>query len=296
MSQEPQEPSSKSLTQQKKKKIFLLAFAGILLSLGYLTYRSYCFVSTDDAQVQAHTVMISAKVSGFITEVHVEQNQRVKAGEVLAVIDHRDYINKLNQIENERDSAAARVLDDDKNYQRLSTLFHKGAVSKQQFDHAEAMFREGSRRLKALQAQVDQARLNLEFTEIKAPSDGVIARKSAEPGMLASVGMPLFGFVSSKERWIEANFKETELKQMKVGDPVEISIDAISQKKFLGKVQSISPATGATFTLLPPDNATGNFTKVVQRVPVQIQITNLSTDEVEDLRVGFSADVSVRIR
>ena len=296
MSQEPQEPSSKSLTQQKKKKIFFLVFAGILLSLGYLTYRSYYFVSTDDAQVQAHTVMISAKVSGFITEVHVEQNQRVKAGEVLAVIDHRDYINKLNQIENERDSAAARVLDDDKNYQRLSTLFHKGAVSKQQFDHAEAMFREGSRRLKALQAQVDQARLNLEFTEIKAPSDGVIARKSAEPGMLASVGMPLFGFVSSKERWIEANFKETELKQMKVGDPVEISIDAISQKKFFGKVQSISPATGAMFTLLPPDNATGNFTKVVQRVPVQIQITNLSVGEVEDLRAGFSADVSVRIR
>ena len=284
------------MTQQKKKKIFFLVFAGILLSLGYLTYRSYYFVSTDDAQVQAHTVMISAKVSGFITEVHVEQNQRVKAGEVLAVIDHRDYINKLNQIENERDSAAARVLDDDKNYQRLSTLFHKGAVSKQQFDHAEAMFREGSRRLKALQAQVDQARLNLEFTEIKAPSDGVIARKSAEPGMLASVGMPLFGFVSSKERWIEANFKETELKQMKVGDPVEISIDAISQKKFFGKVQSISPATGAMFTLLPPDNATGNFTKVVQRVPVQIQITNLSVGEVEDLRAGFSADVSVRIR
>ena len=296
MSHTTQESTSRALSQDKKKKIFLMALMGVLLGMGYLIYRAYFFVTTDDAQVQAHTVMISAKLSGFLTHVHVGENEKVKAGQILAVIDRRDYVSKLSQVENELESLAARVQDDERNYQRIKLLFQKGAVSKQQLDHAEALFQEGSRRLKSIQTQVDQARLNLEFTEIRAPSDGFIARKSAEVGMLATVGMPLFGFVSSKERWIEANFKETELKSMKVGDAVEITVDAIPGRRWIGKVHSLSPATGATFTLLPPDNATGNFTKVVQRVPVRIQMENLSSEEIEELKAGFSAEVSVRVR
>ena len=131
---------------------------------------------------------------------------------------------------------------------------------------------------------------------IKAPSDGVIAKTSAEIGELATTGVPLIGFIGSESRWITANFKETEIKDIKIGSRVDINIDALPNKKFAGEVESISPSTGATFTLLPPDNATGNFTKVVQRVPIRVKFTNISVEEFENIRAGLSAEVKVHIR
>jgi membrane fusion protein (multidrug efflux system) len=114
--------------------------------------------------------------------------------------------------------------------------------------------------------------------------------------MMAGAGQPLFGFVSSDERWATANFKETEMKGVTPGKEAEIEVDAISGKKFEGVVESISPSTGATFSLLPPDNATGNFTKVVQRVPVRVKLINLSPEDIQLLQAGLSAEVKVKIR
>jgi membrane fusion protein (multidrug efflux system) len=144
-----------------------------------------------------------------------------------------------------------------------------------------------------MNAQVAQAELNLENTKIKAPSDGFIAKKSVEVGQLAAAGVPLIGFVDAGERWVTANFKETEISDIHPGNRVWVDVDAISGKTFTGKVESLSSATGATFALLPPDNATGNFTKVVQRVPVRIHLENLTPEDVEMLRAGLSADVKV---
>jgi membrane fusion protein, multidrug efflux system len=121
----------------------------------------------------------------------------------------------------------------------------------------------------------------------------MVARKSAEVGQLAAPGVALVGFVGAEERWITANFKETEIEGIKVGAKVDIEVDAIGGRKFKGLVESISASTGARFTMIPPDNATGNFTKVVQRVPVRIKFENLSTDDIQVLRAGLSADVSV---
>jgi membrane fusion protein (multidrug efflux system) len=145
-----------------------------------------------------------------------------------------------------------------------------------------------------VQAQVDQAKLNLENTKIRAPVDGAIAKKSLELGQLAAPGVPLIGFVGDSERWVIANFKETEIEGVKAGSPVSVDVDAIGGKTYKGTVTSLSAATGATFTLLPPDNATGNFTKVVQRVPVKIKLENLTADDLELLRAGLSAYVKVR--
>jgi membrane fusion protein (multidrug efflux system) len=142
-------------------------------------------------------------------------------------------------------------------------------------------------------AQLNQANLNIENTKIKAPVDGFIARKSVEIGQLATPGVPLIGFVSSTERWVIANFKETDLDDVKVGAKVDIEVDAVGGKSFRGEVESLSAATGATFALLPPDNATGNFTKVVQRVPVRIKITGVTPEDIERLRAGLSAVVKV---
>jgi membrane fusion protein (multidrug efflux system) len=114
--------------------------------------------------------------------------------------------------------------------------------------------------------------------------------------MLANPGTPLVGFVSSESRWVVANFKETDLPRLKIGQAVEISVDAVSGKSFKGEIESFYPSTGAIFALLPPDNATGNFTKVVQRVPTRIKLNNLSSDDIDLLKAGLSVIAEVRLR
>lgn len=286
------EQTAKSKKSNRGVLVGIVAVA--LLGVGYFVYHHLLYVTTDNASVQAHSVMLSSKVAGLVAQVAVEENQAVKAGDLLVKIDDRDYRNTLKQVESDYESLQARVGDAEKNYRRLSQLFKSGAVSNQQFDTAEATYKEMSRKLGALSAQLEQARVNLAYTEIKAPADGIVARKSVEVGMLAGVGQPLVGFVSSEGRWVTANFKETEIRELHAGQKVEIRVDALPDHAFRGEIESLSPSTGATFTLLPPDNATGNFTKVVQRVPVRIRLLDLSADDVARLRAGLSADVSVR--
>lgn len=221
---------------------------------------------------------------------------KVKAGDPLVEIDSRDYQTKSSAAESEVAGLRARASDAKRNFERLNDLFKAGAVSQQQRDTAEANYSELSKRLKALESQFDLSKLTLADTQVRAPSDGVIAKKNAEVGMLASPGVPLFGFVSSDGRWVVANFKETDLDRIHAGQKVEVKVDAVSSRTFEGVVESVSPATGSTFTLLPPDNATGNFTKVVQRVPVRIRLQNLSVEDIDLLRAGLSADVKVKIR
>ncbi len=129
-------------------------------------------------------------------------------------------------------------------------------------------------------------------SEIKAPEDGVIAQRSIAPGALVSPGVPLFGFVGSSSRWVDANFEETQLSKIHIGLPVKVSVNAIPDRTFDAKVSSMGPNTGAVFSLLPANNASGNFTPVIQRVPVHIAFTNLTAADIELLRVGLSANVT----
>ena len=283
--------------ESNKKKLMLRVVGGLAgFAAIYFIYCTVFYVSTDNAQVQANTVILASRVSGYIDKVNVEEGQKVKAGDILAHIDAKDYQSRTNQSENELGATSARVHDAELNYQRIESLYKSGAVSLQQRDSALANFQELSRRTKALQASLDVTKNSLGDTSIRAPSDGVIAKKSAEIGMLASPGMPLFGFVSSETRWITANFKETDLNRLKVGQHVSIDVDAISGRSFEGEIESFNPSTGAIFSLLPPDNATGNFTKVVQRVPTRIKFKNLKSEDIDLLRAGLSAVVDVRVK
>lgn len=276
----------------KKRKILLGIGAVVGVLALYFIYEHLMYVTTDDAQVEAHSVMLAPKVQGFIVARNVTEGQRVKKGDVLVELDGRDYENTLTQIKGDLGSVEARKRDAERNFQRLSQLFSSGAVSRQQYDTASAAYSEAKAKFDAITAQVAQAQLNLDNTKLRAPSDGFIAKTSAEVGQLAAAGVPLIGFVDAGERWVTANFKETQISDIKVGAKVDVDIDALSGS-FEGKVVSVSSATGATFTLLPPDNATGNFTKVVQRVPVKIEIMNLGPDQTEALRAGLSANVKV---
>lgn len=282
----------KKLGDKQRKILKGVAAAASLFAL-YFGFQSIAYEKTDNAQVEAHAVLLAPKIAGYVTKVNVIEGQKVKAGDVLVEIDERDYQNALAVVKGEAASIEAKRHDAEKNYKRISELFSHGAVSQAQFDQATALWRDQKARFDAVNAQVSQSELNLWNTKIRAPADGLIARKSVEAGQLAAVGVPLIGFVGSQERWIVANFKETQIAGIKIGAKVHVSVDAISGKSFEGTVESLSAATGATFTLLPPDNATGNFTKVVQRVPVRIKLENLSTADIDALRAGLSADVRV---
>jgi len=280
----------------KRKQIMTVGGSIAAIVIVIFGWYEWSHVSTDNAQIQAHTLMLSSKVSGIVMEVLVQENDVVKEGQVLARIDSKDYNNSVRQTEAELDSAKVKLRDAETNFHRMAELYKSNVVSRQQYDTADATYHELNKRVSAISAQVEQAQLNASYTEIKAPSNGRIARKAVEPGMVIPVGQPLFGFVDSSLRWVTANFKETEIAHITKGKPVKIEVDAIPEKEFSGEVESMSPSTGAVFSLLPPDNATGNFTKVVQRVPVRIKLLNLTSDDIERLQAGLSANVTVRVR
>jgi membrane fusion protein, multidrug efflux system len=217
-------------------------------------------------------------------------------------------------------SAAAQLDKVSKDYQRYANLVKDGSITRQQFDQAQAdlevaqaNYRSAQEQYKATQEQVgatrselnvtnkgvdqrkvdvDYARLQLSYTIIKAPSSGVVSKKNVQIGQLVQAGQTLFNIVNDNSTYITANFKETQLDKIRDGQKVNIDVDAYPDLKLTGVVYNFSPATGAKFSLLPPDNATGNFVKVVQRVPVKIKI-NAGKDVMDKLRPGMSVSVSV---
>jgi membrane fusion protein, multidrug efflux system len=166
----------------------------------------------------------------------------------------------------------------------------------QQVAAQTARARQAEAQVKQAQAQLDQARLNLSYTKIVAPAAGIITRKSVEVNQNVSVGQNLLTLVSLEDIWVTANFKETQLRKMEAGQPVEIHVDSTG-KDYKGKVTQIGGATGSVLSLFPPENATGNYVKVVQRVPVRIDFTDLKNEDPHQaLRPGLSVEPKVRVK
>jgi len=165
----------------------------------------------------------------------------------------------------------------------------------QQLQITQARAASAEARVKQAQAALEQAELNLQYTTIKAPSDGVVSRKTVEVGQVVQTGQPLLALVSMTDVWVTANFKETQLRLMRPGQSVVVEVDGLGGKEFNAKVDSIAAATGAKFSLLPPENATGNYVKVVQRVPVKI-VFEPGQDPERLLRPGMSVTPTVSVR
>ena len=319
-------------------------------ALVVLAAASYWFLeirgreTTDDAFVEGHMVFLSPRVAGQVLEVLVDENQHVRAGQVLVRLDPADFEAHVeraradveaarNRIAQSRaaaeaasaqaHAAAVRVRHADQELERTKGLFERKVSSQMQLDAALAERDAAAAELRAaeqrelaeraaianeapvLQAQAElrEAELALEHATLTAPFDGVIGRKSVELGANVSPGQPLLALAQNERKWVSANFKETQVGRMHPGDPVEITVDAYPSRVWRGHVESISPATGAKYALLPPDNATGNFTKVVQRIPVRIALDDapaeredVSAAPADPLSVGLSVNVSVRVR
>lgn len=348
---EPDRPST-------KKKIILgvVAIVGLLVLIWAFQKWSYgrSHESTDNAQIDGHIVPVLAKVGAYVKTVNVNENDHVKAGQLLVQLEDDDYRVRLQQAEADvaaaeataggsgfagqaqaqvQSAAGQRAALDaqigaaranankaDADLARARELANKQIISKQQLDAAqasadvahanllaaerqavaaggtvntaEAGVRVANARTLAARAALDNAQLQLDYTRITAPASGEVSRKQVEVGQLVAAGQPLMSIVADTGVWVTANFKETQLANIHPGQPVEFEVDAYGGCKGEGKVESVSGATGAKFALLPPDNATGNFTKVVQRVPVRIAVTKPCAGNYP-LRPGLSAVVHV---
>jgi membrane fusion protein (multidrug efflux system) len=308
-------------------------------------------VSTDDAYVAADSTAVAPKVSGYIKDVRVTDNQQVKAGDVLAVIDDSDFNTALvrsqadvlaaqadvenlkAQIEQQQQAVVAArstiVIDQasqafaEQEYRRFSDLVKTGYGTVQRVQQAQSNIRQAiaavqrdeatlaaalkqSDVLKAQlakaeatvmrdQALEEQAQLNQGYTTIVAPVDGTVGAKSLRVGAYVQAGTQLMQIVPLHAVYVKANFKETQLTNVHPGQPVEVEVDTFPGVKIAGHVDSLSPASGQEFALLPPDNATGNFTKVVQRIPVKIML-EANADLEGKLRPGMSVEAEINTK
>ena len=235
----------------------------------------------------------------------------------------------INPAQSAVDAAQIRLWQAQQDFDRFKKLLELGSATQQQFDNAKAakdlaekQLEQAQRAVATYQArlaasssnidvsaknikvaeimveqrkqELDLAKLNLSYATIVAPCDGYVSKKNVQLGQLVSVGQNLFALVDEGEMWVMANFKETQIEKMKVGQKVKIEVDAYPDKEFEGTIQSLSAATGSIFALLPPDNATGNFVKVVQRVPVKIVIDKNQNKDFP-LRAGMNVKATVKV-
>jgi membrane fusion protein (multidrug efflux system) len=189
--------------------------------------------------------------------------------------------------------AESRVAASKAGQQRASAELRTAETGPQQVTATRARAEAAQARVKQAEAAVKQAELNLEYAVVKAPVKGIVSRKSVEPGQVVQPGQPLMAIIPLDQVWITANFKETQLSEMRPGQPVTIKVDAYGGRKFKGHIESVAAATGSRFSLLPPENATGNFVKVVQRVPVKI-VLEQGQDPEHLLRPGMSVTPTVQ--
>ncbi len=317
--------------EKKLRKRYIGISVGILALIagGYFIWDASHYQSTDDAYVESHLVQIAPRVAGQVEQIFIDDNQHIKEGDTVAIIDNSTYKVKfeqadaqyqkalLNQNVAKANLAAANSEIElaEKNLERYKNLYEKGAVSKQVLDSAQAKYdgvkaqqtnadnmifsknesKVADADLKVLKSLRDQAELDLNYTKIVAPRDGVVTKKNIEKGAYVQVGQPLFA-LASDEVWVVANFKENQVGNMKAGQPVDIKIDAYPNKTFKGKIDSIQRASGAKSSLFPPENAVGSFVKIVQRIPVKIVFTEKINPEEYTVVSGMSVIPKVRVK
>lgn len=366
-----------------KKTIFRIGGVVVLAIALFFGYSEFQYLqrheTTDDAQVDGDVNPVIPKASGYVTAIRFKDNQYVKEGDTLFVLDDADYKIRLEQaeaalqsamaaagvsrsqvnvasatvqssqasVQTARDQVAtaqanvaaaqARARKASQDFDRYSRLLAEKTVPQQQFDAvqaerdaAQAQLQAAQSQLQTAQSQVaaagtqtsvtssqrrategqisvaqasikqreadlEMAKLQLSYTIVRAPVSGVVSKRSVQIGQLVQAGQAVCSVVGTTNLWVTANFKETQLKQMQPGQSVDVDVDAFGGEKLTGHVGSFAGATGAKFSLLPPDNATGNYVKVVQRVPVRVELDKNSPLYAK-IRPGMSVTVAVDLQ
>jgi membrane fusion protein, multidrug efflux system len=334
-SEENDDDKAKPQKPRSKKPLIIVAIVVVVLAIiGFFVWFAHRNqVSTDDAYTDGNVVTMVPKVSGYVVDLYVDDNSRVRKGDLLLRIDQRDYLTakeqalaqlalaqaqhkssqdalrvarvqypaQLESAKAQQQAAAAVLAQAQSSYERQHQVDRRAttqesidsATSQQlssaanlkvaksqvaiaslipeQIQQASSSVEERSAGIQQAQAQLDQANLNLSYTEVRAPSDGFITKRNVQLGTFLAAGDVMFLLVTP-EVWITANFKESQIGRMRPGDAVDIKVDAYSGYKLEGHVQSIQYGSGSRFSAFPAENATGNFVKIVQRIPVKIVI------------------------
>jgi membrane fusion protein (multidrug efflux system) len=342
--------------QEKKKKPIIWIVLGLLLLVGLFygiktIVHAINYESTDNAQLESNATPVLCRVAGYIDTLKVADYQDVKPGQLLVIIDDREYkialqqaeadllsaqaelnnaksllqnsgINK-NVVEANRDVQQVKLNKAESDFKRDEALFKEASITQRQYEDSKANLETARKQflaakeqvalagsqsntsqtqiqraealIKTREASIANAKLKLSYTKIYSPVYGRIGKVGLQPGQYIQPGQPLFSIVNNEQFWVVANFKETQLRHLKPGQWVDIRIDGYPDRKVQGRISSFSDATGAKFSLLPPDNATGNFVKVTQRVPVRIDIEDQS--KLKDiLKAGLSVYVDVAVK
>lgn len=349
MAQENQQPKKKAPLHPGKIVTTLAALA--VLIAGIIYFVNYFVVSskyeeTNDAQVETYINPVSARASGYIDKILFEENQVVRRGDTLVVLDDREYRARMQEAEAAVEDARAQliVLDNsveslitgttvnkdqivaararlwrsEQDIRRFENLIKEEAVTRSDYDQvkaghdvAESEYSASENNLKTSYSKIvelrsrkallladlkrklallNYARINLGYTVITAPYGGRLGRKVIQEGQQVQVGQPLVTIINEREKWVIANYKETQVAKMYVGQPANLEVDALPGHVFHGRVESLSGATGARFSLLPPDNSTGNFVKITQRVPVKILFDDTALAVV---KAGMNVNVKI---
>jgi membrane fusion protein, multidrug efflux system len=275
------------------KKITLWTSIGIVS--GILIYCGFNYLgrhpSTDDAYVQANTINVAAQVTGPVANVFVNDHQTVLKDQLLFTIDPRPFQIAVDKADAALAAQQAALLLAEQNANRTLGLVAIGQEPKASGDQAKSQLDSAKAELMADQAQLDQAKLDLQHTQITAPRTGIVTQFLLRPGNNVVADNTLFMRVEQDHFWVDANFKETQVAHIKPGQPVNIVLDMFPKHIFHGVVDAVSSASGSVFSLLPPENASGNWVKVTQRFPVKILIQN--PDANFPLRAGATATATI---
>lgn len=363
-----QAPANAPATKKRSPIFFIIL--GIMVVLGaYFGISGYVHgqshEETDDAQVEANLSPVISKISGYISEVRVRDNQFVNKGDTLLILDKRDLTMALQQAEAalgtarsnlssaeastsathqnittanaavatanaQIEAAKVNVWRTGEDLKRYENLIKDHSITQQQYEQALAAKQSADKQLEILVAQrnqaaaqtsvvksqvsasseqsaiarssirqkeveIENAKLDLSYTVIVAAESGVVSKVPVQVGQFIQAGAQLFNVVLNNDKWVVANFKETQIAKMVEGQKVSVKVDAFPRHEFDAKLTSFSPATGARFALLPPDNASGNFVKVVQRLPVKIEFTDKNDSLIQKLRPGLNVVVDVHL-
>lgn len=291
--------TKQTAANQKRKKLFTLLFGSVaaiaLLITAYWYFHARYYVSTDNAYVGAEVSQVTPSTGGTVQSIEVTDTQHVKKGDVLVVIDDTDARLVLSRAEANLAQAEANLERARIDQKRRKALVKSGSVSGEELTTAENAFNAAQAGYNAEKAALDQAQVDFDRTTIRAPIDGVVSKRTVQLGQRVQIGTPLLSIVPIHNVHVDANFKEVQLQNVKVGDPVHLVADIYGDKiEYRGTVAGFSGMTGSASAIIPAQNATGNWIKVVQRLPVRV---TLNKDDLakHPLQVGLSMEATIDI-
>jgi len=297
----------------RRRRIVIPVFLVLIVAIAagwywYVNLRD--FVSTDDAYVDADRVAISSKVLGRITQLAVDEGDSVRQGELLVKLDDADYLAQKDQaiaslrFAEESVSLAkvnlARATDD---FHRAEQQFKTAIITREQYDHASnaldaarAEYSIALSRVGTARAQEGIIETQLANCVITSPVNGTVAKRWALPGDVVQAGQPIFSVYDLKNIWVTANLEETSLNPIRLDQEVAIAVDSYPDREWHGKVFQMGTYTAGQFSLIPPNNASGNFTKVTQRVPIKISVLDPAGSGIPALLPGMSVEVKIKVK